>query len=703
MPVDVLLTEFASRGAGRLNADLNMLASSFGRVETAQQSAMRRSMGLAAAGGVGLAALSKLAVESVKKASEVQTTRAGFATLLGSAEKARKLYSDIEKFSLTSPLNNAQTAKGAQLLLATGTAADKVVPRLAAISNASSSAGGGQERFDGILRALSKIELRSKVSTTQLNQIALRGVNPFKILQRELALTAAEVADIGHQGIKGSVAVEALVRGMAKIGGGKADENLNKTLAGQLSQAEDATDQLKAKLGELILPDATAFVGQLTAAVSRARELVKAHPRATKAAFYGGAAVSAGAVAYGTIRTLQLAKLARQALEKAVKSDTTAEIAKTGVAGKEAAAIAGTGNAAMATAGKLGILARTGALLRNPITIRGASMATSAAFGGGRGALGALGGLGAQGGAKMMGLVTTGGAMASVALGAAAAVQATGNMKAAGYTDGQSYMYAAATGIGAAGAAMFLPGGAVAVAVGMAGAALVNKLVNEPMERKAELGSGAENTDIYGSNVQGKLEAATKSRDHNALAGVYAQMSEQADKNGDHVMAQSYAIERDSQKRAAKRESTFGSPEYLARLQREAAPGAARQLEQAKREQTPEAMARYHQEQEERFANMQAERLVQGVPGNRASNPPVVQEERFSDAPTGRDARGNLSYNRPGPASLTPSGQAQNTQTRNHDGTTVVRVVQEFVLKEGPGDAAARRRRSNTMTPAPVG
>lgn len=122
------------------------------------------------------------------------------------------------------------------------------------------------------------------------------------------------------------------------------------------------------------------------------------------------------------------------------------------------------------------------------------------AGGGGPRGINTLSAFGRGGNALTYGGVAMGG-LAGVGAGAAA----YGNWKAMGDSTGTAIAKASVTGITAGLGAMFVPGGAVAVAVGEALAWGINKYINEPME-KAALGRSAEET----------AELAAKSREEQA-------------------------------------------------------------------------------------------------------------------------------------------------------------------------------------------
>jgi hypothetical protein len=249
----------------------------------------------------------------------------------------------------------------------------------------------------------------------------------------------------------------------------------------------------------------------------------------------------------------------------AQRLETGAEAAKIPVANAQSVALGKTALAAQGAAAKMTLLARAQGFLGAPLLLGGRNfqvpMAMRQAFGGR-----AIGGMaGAQGGARTMGLMTTGGAALGAGLGVVAGVSASNNMEAAGYKKGEAYMYGAATGIGAAGAAMFLPGGAVAVAIAEAAAFGINELYSKPLEAAAKKGSGF--SDKEASELQG-LSNTQKADKYNELA-------ERARQEGDDVSAQSYMTHALSLRKIEHRKSQYGTEEWRAEQSRRASELAA--------------------------------------------------------------------------------------------------------------------------------
>ncbi len=109
------------------------------------------------------------------------------------------------------------------------------------------------------------------------------------------------------------------------------------------------------------------------------------------------------------------------------------------------------------------------------------------------------------------GAVTQGGAAIGGALGAAAGAGAYDDYKTLGHSTARALAEGAFTGVGAAAVALFIPGGAVAVAMGVGIRGLFNELVNRPMEQAAERGSG----------LDPAVEANFKNLTHEQKAAAY--------------------------------------------------------------------------------------------------------------------------------------------------------------------------------------
>lgn len=207
-----------------------------------------RVIATAAAAGFAAAAagLTALGVSGLKAASDFQQASVSFETLLGSAEKAQGLISDLRDFAKTTPFELPGLTEASQKLLGFGFAADEVIPILTAAGDAAAGLGRGQEGVQQIVRALGQIQAKGKVQGDELLQLSEIGVNGLGILADALGKTTAETSKMIAQGlVPADFAIQALVSGIengtkstAAFGGLMEKQAL--TLQGVMSNLKDS-------------------------------------------------------------------------------------------------------------------------------------------------------------------------------------------------------------------------------------------------------------------------------------------------------------------------------------------------------------------------------------------------------------------------------------------------------------------------------
>ncbi len=75
----------------------------------------------------------------------MQTANIGFATMLGSAQKADRFLSDLAEFAKVTPFEFPELVDAAKRMLAYGFAAEEVIPILTAVGDAAAGLGAGKE------------------------------------------------------------------------------------------------------------------------------------------------------------------------------------------------------------------------------------------------------------------------------------------------------------------------------------------------------------------------------------------------------------------------------------------------------------------------------------------------------------------------------------------------------------------------------
>jgi len=153
--------------------------------------------------------------------SMLQTAQAGFATMLGSAEKAQKFLDDMADFALEAPFEYPELLEAAKRMLAYGFAAEEVIPTLRAVGNTAAAVGSGTVGIDRITLALGQIRAKGKLAAEEMRQLTEAGVPAWEMLAEAMGKTLPELQDMVSKGlIPGYKAVEMLTAGMTKRFGG---------------------------------------------------------------------------------------------------------------------------------------------------------------------------------------------------------------------------------------------------------------------------------------------------------------------------------------------------------------------------------------------------------------------------------------------------------------------------------------------------
>ena len=189
----------------------------------------------AALGGVGFAAA---ATGSIRLAANLEQATIAFSTMLGSGEKARLFLDQLANFAASTPFEFTGLQESSRLLLAFGFQAENILPIMGRVGDAVAALGGGEVEINRVVRALGQIQTKGKVSAEELNQLAEIGIGGYQILGEKLGLTAAQLGDIGNQGISASVGITAILEGLGeRFSGAMAAQS--QTLNGLFSTLRD--------------------------------------------------------------------------------------------------------------------------------------------------------------------------------------------------------------------------------------------------------------------------------------------------------------------------------------------------------------------------------------------------------------------------------------------------------------------------------
>ena len=203
---------------------------------------------LAATAGLAFGA-KELVQNLVKIRGEFQQLDVAFRTMLGSAEKADALMSQLVRTAATTPFDLQGVAQGAKQLLAYGIAAEDVNDTLVRCGDV---AAGLSIPLNDLVYLYGTTMTQGRMFTQDLRQFQGRGIPIAEELAKVLGTTTDKLGDMVTAGRVTSDVFQQAFNNMTSAGsrfGGLMDEQ-SKTITGQISNIEDAIDVMFNKLGQ---------------------------------------------------------------------------------------------------------------------------------------------------------------------------------------------------------------------------------------------------------------------------------------------------------------------------------------------------------------------------------------------------------------------------------------------------------------------
>lgn len=224
---------------------------SLGETANAELQSMDGFMAKAAQTAAGLFAADKLkdfasAIATVR--GEYQQLEIAFETMLGSKSQADALMAQLIDTAATTPFEMKEIAEASKMLLAYGMAADEVNGTLIRLGDI---AAGLSIPIKDLAFLYGTTMVQGRLYTQDLNQFLGRGIPLADELAKQFGKNKSEVKKLVEEGKIGfpevQKAIEALTNEGSKFGG--LMEAQSKTIKGQLSNIEDAWEQMINEIG----------------------------------------------------------------------------------------------------------------------------------------------------------------------------------------------------------------------------------------------------------------------------------------------------------------------------------------------------------------------------------------------------------------------------------------------------------------------
>jgi len=179
-------------------------------------------------------ALNKFVKSPMALADTLEGSKMFFERKLGGADQAQSFLNEIYKFDEKSPFNTMQIIDTVKSMMGVGWNRENVLGDIGTIGDASTSLGLGTEGVQSIARQLGQMKMKMKVSQEEINVLNERGINAWQYIADGLGVTVeqARAANEKKNGIKGEVAVQAIMAGLKKEYGGASTDSADRMVGG---------------------------------------------------------------------------------------------------------------------------------------------------------------------------------------------------------------------------------------------------------------------------------------------------------------------------------------------------------------------------------------------------------------------------------------------------------------------------------------
>ena len=185
----------------------------------------------------------KFVKEPLTLADNYSSAKIGFSTLMGE-DAGQQMMNDLDAFAKKTPFKTSGVISAAQKMMAMGWDPGNIIGDLEVLGNAAAATGNLNQGLESIVRAMSQIKTKGRLSTEELNQLAEAGIAAKAMLAEQLgygtgdAGIAAMTEDLENGAIASDQAIQALMAGMQKYNG-MMDSMANETVGGLWAQIED--------------------------------------------------------------------------------------------------------------------------------------------------------------------------------------------------------------------------------------------------------------------------------------------------------------------------------------------------------------------------------------------------------------------------------------------------------------------------------
>ncbi len=239
-----------------------------------------------AAAAAGAGAVVAAGTVGLSTAAQMEQAEIGFTTMLGSGAKAEAFLGGLSAFAAKTPFAFPELQTAASSLISAGVNANKVIPIMTSLGNATSGMGTGSEGVKRATVALQQMNAAGKITGEDLNQLRDAGIPVYDLLAAATGKSKEAVAELAQKGKLGRTELTQLMtalesgKGLEKFTG--LMEAQSASLTGQWSTLKDTFSMGMAEAIQPLIPlikdgmgGATAFLaGQIPRLVAGIASIV---------------------------------------------------------------------------------------------------------------------------------------------------------------------------------------------------------------------------------------------------------------------------------------------------------------------------------------------------------------------------------------------------------------------------------------------
>lgn len=224
-------------------------------------------------GSAALSAAEGFISSGIEYNAQIEKYTTGFTNMLGSAEAAQQVMSQIQEDAAKTPFDVESLTKANQYLISAGENASYARDTVMALGDAVSATGGGNDELNRMAQNLQQIANTGKATTADIKQFAYAGIDVYGILADYTGKSTAEVQ-------KMTISYDLLTQALqaASEEGGRYYNSMDtqsQTMNGRVSTLKDNVKQLTGLLTGDLSGGIGVVIGNLNDMLVAAQEAYK--------------------------------------------------------------------------------------------------------------------------------------------------------------------------------------------------------------------------------------------------------------------------------------------------------------------------------------------------------------------------------------------------------------------------------------------